>query len=70
MEEPGIERLFSLDEIDYQRFWGANGRMLDFVRLLFPKIKIVVRGEMLKAIGSEDDIDWFDEKLAAMVSHF
>ncbi|MBR1784319.1 MAG: PhoH family protein [Bacteroidales bacterium] len=70
MEEPGIERLFSLDEIDYQRFWGANGRMLDFVRLLFPKIKIVVRGEMLKAIGSEDDIDWFDEKLAAMLSHF
>ena len=64
------ERLFSLEEIDYARFWGVNDRMLDFVRILFPKIKLIARGEMLKAVGSEDDIDYFDGKLQAMRDHF
>ena len=70
MEEPMTERLFSLEEIDYARFWGVNDRMLDFVRILFPKIKLIARGEMLKAVGSEDDIDFFDGKLQAMRDHF
>ena len=70
MEEPMTERLFSLEEIDYARFWGVNDRMLDFVRILFPKIKLIARGEMLKAVGSEDDIDYFDGKLQAMRDHF
>ena len=70
MEEPMTERLFSLEEIDYARFWGVNDRMLDFVRILFPKIKLIARGEMLKAVGSEYDIDYFDGKLQAMRDHF
>ena len=70
MEEPMTERLFSLEEIDYARFWGVNDRMLDFVRILFPKIKLIARGEMLKAVGSEDDIDYFDGKLQAMRDHY
>ncbi len=70
MNEPSIEKIFSLEEIDYARFWGANDRMLDFVRLLFPKLKLVARGEMLKAIGPEEDIAWFEGKLQAMMTYF
>ena len=70
MEEPITERLFSLEEIDYARFWGANDRMLDFVRILFPKIKLIARGEMLKAVGSSDDIDFFADKLQFMRDHY
>ncbi|MBQ6956636.1 MAG: PhoH family protein [Bacteroidales bacterium] len=43
--------------------------MLDFVRLLFPKVKLIVRGEMLKAIGNNDDISFFEEKLNAMITY-
>ena len=64
------EKLFSLEEIDYSRFWGTNEKLLDFVRLLFPKVKLVARGEMLKAIGSEEDIDFFGTKLDAMMAYF
>ena len=64
------EKIFSLEEIDYTRFWGTNDRMLDFVRVLFPKLKLVARGEMLKAIGSEEDIAWFEGKLQAMMTYF
>ena len=70
MTETTNEKIFSLEEIDYARFWGTNDRMLDFVRMLFPKLKLVARGEMLKAIGSEEDIAWFDGKLQAMMTYY
>lgn len=61
-----LEKIFSLEEIDYTRFWGTNDRLLDFVRLLFPKLKLIVRGEMLKAVGSDEDIEFFGGKFEAM----
>ncbi len=64
------EKIFSLEEIDYQRFWGQNDRMLDFVRLLFPKLKLIVRGEMLKALGPDDELQWFEGKLQAMMTYY
>ena len=64
------EKIISLEDLDYARFWGFNDKMLDFVRLLFPKIKIVIRGEMLKAIGNQEDIDFFESKLNAMITYF
>lgn len=70
MTEQTIEKIFSLEEIDYARFWGTNDKLLDFVRVLFPKIKLIVRGEMLKAIGSEEDINWFEGKFEAMKVYY
>ncbi len=70
MEEKKNEKILSLEDIDYTRFWGANERMLDFVRLLFPKIKLIVRGEMLKVIGADDDIALFEDKLNAMTTYY
>ena len=69
MNDNVTEKIFSLEELDYTRFWGANDKMLDFVRLLFPKLKLVARGEMLKAIGPEEEIAWFDGKLQAMMTY-
>lgn len=70
MTEQTIEKIFSLEEIDYARFWGTNDKLLDFVRVIFPKIKLIVRGEMLKAIGSEEDINWFEGKFEAMKVYY
>lgn len=70
MEEAVIERVFSLEEIDYSRFWGNNDKMLDFVRILFPKLKLIARGDMLKVVGNTDDIDHFGGKLQAMRTYF
>ena len=70
MEMNNIEKIISLETIDYARFWGTNERTLDFVRLLFPKLKLVARGEMLKAIGNADDIEFFEGKLNAMMTYY
>lgn len=69
-EEPFNEKIFSLEDIDYSRFWGTNEKMLDFVRILFPKLKLVVRGEMLKVIGSNEDIEFFEGKFNAMLTYY
>ena len=65
-----MEKLFSLDDIDYQHFWGTNEHTLEFVRLLFPKLKLIVRGEMLKVIGNDEDMESFELKFNAMKQHF
>ena len=70
MNDTPIEKIFSLEEIDYSRFWGTNDRMLEFVRMLFPKLKLIARGDMLKAIGSDEDIVWFEGKLQAMKTYY
>jgi len=65
-----MEKLFSLDDIDYQHFWGTNEHTLDFLKVLFPKLKLIVRGEMLKAIGSDEELEVFELKFTAMKQHF
>ena len=70
MDDNANEKIFSLEEIDYARFWGQNDRLLDFVRLLFPKLKLIARGDMLKAVGADDDIAWFEGKLQAMMTYY
>ena len=70
MDEPVTEKIFSLEEIDYARFWGDNDKILDFVRILFPKLKLIARGDMLKAVGSIDDINYFEGKLQAMKTYY
>ena len=69
-QDPGNEKIISLEDIDYAHFWGTNDRMLDFVRLLFPKVKLIVRGEMLKVIGADDDIAFFEMKMNAMITYY
>ena len=70
MDDKPTEKIISLEDIDYLQFWGTNDKLLDFVRLLFPKLKMIVRGEMLKVIGPEEEIILFEEKLKAMITYY
>lgn len=70
MEERLPERVFSLEEVDYNHFWGENEKTLQFVRILFPKLKLIARGDMLKAIGSDQDLEFFASKFDAMVTYY
>lgn len=68
--DESLEKIISLEDIDYAHFWGANDRVLEFVRILFPKLKLIVRGEMLKLIGAEEDIVFFEEKFESMLFYY
>ena len=68
--DESLEKIISLEDIDYAHFWGANDRVLEFVRILFPKLKLIVRGEMLKLVGAEEDIVFFEEKFESMLFYY
>lgn len=68
--DESLEKIISLEDIDYAHFWGANDRVLEFIRILFPKLKLIVRGEMLKLVGAEEDIVFFEEKFESMLFYY
>ena len=63
------EKLITLSNIELVKLFGTNNRKLDKIKILFPQIKIVSRGERLKIIGSTDQIKYFEQKLTAFIKH-
>ncbi len=65
-----MEKIFSLDEINHSAFWGVNGRNLNFIKALYPKLNIIARGEMLKVIGPDDETAIFEKQLQQLLTFF
>ncbi len=64
------ELIYELDLIDHLDFFGANDSNLLLIKKVFPRLKIVVRGDQLKVMGSDEDIDEFDQKFTAILKHY
>ncbi len=61
-----IEKTIDLTEVDLLSFFGANGRNLRFLEILFPNVVLVQRGKDLIVQGEEvalEDFDSFFQKL-------
>ena len=58
-----IERIIILDSTDPVVFFGANNSNLQLIKSLFPKLRIVARGNVIKVIGDELELVWFEEKV-------
>lgn len=56
-----IERHFALDEADPVLFFGVNNAHLKMLRALFPKLRIIGRGNVIKVMGSEEEMASFEE---------
>jgi phosphate starvation-inducible PhoH-like protein len=64
------ERIFTIEPYNPVDIFGVNDHNLDVLREYFPKLKIVVRGEMLKAIGDEQELKVFAEKYDLLMMHY
>jgi len=64
-----LEENYTIKEIDPLLLFGANNQRIKQIIKLFPKLKIVVRGNNLKINGSEDEVLRFTNKLDIFVSH-
>lgn len=51
-------------------FYGVNDIKLQKLKDAYPKLKIIARGDAIKVIGDEAEIERFQEKLNQMVEHF
>ena len=63
------EKKIILDNIELVKLFGTNNQKLNKIKSLFPKIKIISRGEVLKLIGSTVQITYFEAKLFAFIQH-
>ncbi len=64
------ERIILVEGIDPVILYGVNNSKYDLLVRNFPKLKIVARGQEIKAIGDDIDLDMFEEKINQMVEYY
>lgn len=57
------ERIYTLDVIDPQQFYGPNNLHLTIVKSKFPKLQFVARGDEIKIFGDEASMDAFQSAM-------
>ena len=58
-----IERIIILENVDPVVFFGINNSNIQLLKTLFPKLRIVARGNVIKVIGEEEELAVFEEKV-------
>ncbi|MEA4949543.1 MAG: PhoH family protein [Petrimonas sp.] len=58
-----IERIIILENVDPVVFFGINNSNVQLLKTLFPKLRIVARGNVIKVIGDEGELAVFEEKI-------
>lgn len=65
---PMIERIIILEDVDPVVFFGINNGNIHLLKTLFPKIRIVARGNVIKAVGEEEELSKFENKIRELES--
>lgn len=58
-----IERIYILESVDPVIFYGVNNANMQLIKTLFPKLRIVARGNVMKIIGDEEESELFLKKI-------
>ncbi len=64
------ERSISIEHINPVQLFGVNDANIEKLRKYFPKLKIVARGHTIKAVGEDEFLDVFEEKVKRIIEHF
>ncbi|AXG71068.1 PhoH-like protein [Kordia sp. SMS9] len=64
------EIIFELSEISPREFFGQQNTNIELLKKYFPKLKIVARGNKIKAYGDEALLEEFDKRLTMLMEHF
>ncbi len=64
-----IEKHIVLEDIDPVVFYGVNNTHMQMIKALFPKLRIVARGNVIKVMGDEEELCAFEEAVLALEKH-
>lgn len=64
-----IEKHIVLEDIDPVIFYGINNANIQMIKALFPKLRIVARGNVVKVMGDEEEMCAFEEAVIALEKH-
>ena len=61
-----IEKHIVLEDIDPVIFYGVNNANMQMIQALYPKLRIVARGNVIKVMGDEEEMCAFEESILAL----
>ena len=64
-----IEKLIVLEDIDPVIFYGVNNANMQLIKALYPKLRIVARGNVIKVLGDEEEMCAFEENIIKLEKH-
>ena len=63
------EKHIVLEDIDPVILYGINNVHLQMIKALFPRLRIVARGNVMKILGDEEQMCAFEENIEALRKH-
>lgn len=64
------EKIISIETYPATEIYGVNDSHLNHIKLFFPKLKIIVRGDLIKVHGEKSDIDEFELRFGLLLRHY
>ena len=64
-----IEKKITIENIELIKLFGTNNSKFNKIKKLFPNLKIVARGEIIKIKGESTNVLYFEKKLNAFIQH-
>lgn len=64
------ERTIELTDITPVEFWGTQETHLETLKKMYPKLKIVARGNLVKVFGEQEILDEFEKQFNRLVAYF
>ena len=65
-----FEKVIYLEGIDPVLIYGVNDTSLELIKKAFPKLKLIARGNEIKALGEKTLIIEFEEKLQQIIEYY
>lgn len=63
------EQIVQIENVNPGDLYGANDQHLTMIKSLFPKIKIIARGDFIKIIGKDEEVEYFINRLNLLTMH-
>lgn len=64
------EKIIDIADVSPLELFGVNDRNLELITSLFPHLKIVARGNTIKLMGQEEDIELFEALFNKLLEHY
>lgn len=64
------ERIISISSFSPLDIYGVNDKNINLIKSYFPKLKIIARGDVIKAIGNTNELDEFVEKFDLLLLNY
>lgn len=64
-----MEKIIQVKEVDPMLLFGINNKKIAQISAFFSRLKIVIRGDEIKVIGNEEEINRFENKLEIFITH-